>query len=205
VRLAGVYLAMLTLAFAQIVWAVSVQWRGLTGGDDGILGVWAAPWASAPAGLYWLALAVCLLATLALRRVAYAPFGYALRAARDSERRAEAIGLSPRALRLAAFALGGGASGLSGAVFAYAKGSVFPGYAAIPRSVDALVMVLLGGLHAMAGPIVGALVYTGIYDALLQATHLWRLALGGLILAVVLALPDGIAGAASRLSAARGP
>ncbi len=200
-RLAGVYFAMLTLAFAQIVWAVSVQWSGLTGGDDGILNVWPAPWASGPARFYWLALAVCLSATLLLRRTAYAPFGYALRAARDSERRAEAIGLGPVPFRLAAFGLAGAAAGLSGAVFAYAKGSVFPGYAGIPRSVDALVMVLLGGLHAMAGPIIGALAYTGIYDLLLQATDLWRLALGGMILVVVLALPDGLAGAAGRLAA----
>ncbi len=201
VRLAGVYFAMLTLAFAQIVWAVCVQWNGLTGGEDGILGVWAAPFVSGPARFYWLALGVCLSATLLLRRAAYAPFGYALRAARDSERRAEAIGLGPRRLRLAAFGLAGAASGLSGAVFAYAKGSVFPGYAAIPRSVDALVMVLLGGLHAMAGPIIGALAYTGIYDVLLQATDLWRLALGAMILVVILAVPDGLAGAAVRLIA----
>jgi branched-chain amino acid transport system permease protein len=200
VRLAGVYFAMLTLAFAQIVWAIGVQWSGLTGGDDGILGVWAAPWASGPARFYWLALTVCLSAALLLRRAAYAPFGYALRAARDSESRAEAIGLGPGPLRLAAFGLAGAAAGLSGAVFAYAKGSVFPSYAAIPRSVDALAMVLLGGLHAMAGPIIGALAYTGIYDLLLQATELWRLALGGIILAVILVLPDGLAGAAARLT-----
>jgi branched-chain amino acid transport system permease protein len=203
VRLAGVYFAMLTLAFGQIVWAIGVQWVGLTGGDNGILGVWPAAWASGPARFYWMALALCLSAALLLRRVAYAPFGYALRAVRDSAARAEAIGLRPRPLRLAAVTLAGAAAGLSGAVFAYAKGSVFPGYAAIPRSVDALVMVLLGGLHAMSGPIVGALAYTGLYDLLLPATDLWRLALGGVILALVLAFPDGLAGAADRLAAHR--
>lgn len=205
VRLAGVYLAMLTLAFGQIVWAVGVQWVGLTGGDNGILGVWPAAWVSGPARFYWLALALCLSAALLLRRAAYAPFGYALRAARDSAVRAQAIGLRPGPLRLAAFGLAGAGAGLAGAVFAYAKGSVFPGYAAIPRSVDALVMVLLGGLHAMAGPIVGALAYTGLYDFLLPATDLWRLALGGVILVLVLAFPDGLAGAAGRLVARHRP
>ncbi len=198
VRLSGVYLAMLTLAFAQIVWAVCVQWSGLTGGDDGILGVWPAAWAAGPAGFYWLTLALCLSATLLLRRITYAPLGYGLRAARDSLARAEAIGLRPRLLRLAAFGLAGGGAGLAGAVFAYAKGSVFPGYAGIPRSVDALVMVLLGGLHAMSGPIVGALVYTGLYDTLSQATDLWRLVLGAVILVVVLAFPEGLAGTVAR-------
>ncbi len=96
VRLSGVYLAMLTLAFAQIVWAVAFQSVEWTGGDNGILGVWPPGWARGPAAFYWLALALCLGGALLLRRVLYAPFGYALRAARDSALRAEAIGVSVR-------------------------------------------------------------------------------------------------------------
>ena len=129
----------------------------------------------------------------------YSPFGYALRATRDSPRRAQAIGLDPQALRTAAFALAGAAAGLAGGVFAFAKGSVFPGYAGIGRSVDALLMVLLGGVDTMAGPIVGALTYTGLYDMLLLATNQWRFVLGLVIVLLVLAFPEGIAGAARRL------
>ncbi len=176
----------------------ATQATGLTGGDDGILGVWPSPWAQG-AVFYWLALALCAGGTLALRRVLYAPLGYALRAGRDSPARAEAAGLDLVRLRLAAFVLAGAAAGLSGAVFAYAKGSVFPGYAAIPRSVDALLMVLLGGVHAMSGPIVGALAYTGLYDTLLASVRLWRLVLGVVIILLVLLFPDGIAGASLRL------
>jgi branched-chain amino acid transport system permease protein len=200
VRLAGVYLAMLTLAFAQIVWAVAFQWSDFTGGDNGILGVWPPSWAG-PVPFYWMALALCGGGALLLRRMMYAPFGFALRAARDSALRAEAIGLDPRRIRLAAFTLAGTAAGLAGGLAAYSKGSVFPTTISIGHSVDALVMVLLGGVQTMAGPIVGAIAYTGLFDALLLATDFWRAALGASILAIVLLFPDGIAGSLQRRSA----
>ena len=200
VRLSGVYLAMLTLAFAQIVWAVAFQSVEVTGGDNGILGVWPAHWAAGPAAYYWLTLVLCVGGVLLLRRVIFAPLGYAVRASRDSTLRAEAIGLDTARLRLAAFTLAGAAAGLSGGLFAYAKGSVFPTYISIPRSVDALVMVLLGGVQTLSGPIVGALAYTGLSDALLQATDLWRLVLGVIIVLLVLLFPEGIVGVVQRLA-----
>jgi len=199
VRLSGVYLAMLTLAFAQIVWALAFQSVEWTGGDNGILGVWPPSWAGGPAAFYWIALALSLGATLLLRRVLYAPFGYALRAGRDSRLRAEAIGLDTARLRLFAFAIAGAAAGLAGGLYAYSKGSVFPTYISIPKSVDALLMVLLGGVQTMTGPIVGAVAYVGLYDVLLRATDLWRLALGAAIIMLVLLFPEGIAGAAQRV------
>jgi branched-chain amino acid transport system permease protein len=205
VRLSGVYLAMLTLAFAQIVWAVSFQFVDLTGGDNGILGVRPDAWAQSPARIYWLTLLLCVGCTLLLRRALYAPFGYALRAGRDAPMRAEALGLPVATLRLVAFALAGAAAGLSGGVFAYAKGSVFPTYISIGRSVDALIMVLLGGVETMSGPIVGALAYTGLYDGLLTMTDHWRLVLGAVIVLLVLAFPDGIAGVGQRLWQRRQP
>ena len=188
VRMSGVYLAMLTLAFAQIVWAVAVQWSGLTGGDDGILGVWPG------AGFYWVVLACSATGVGLLLRTMHAPFGFALRAARDSAARAETIGLHAERLRCTAFTLAGAAAGLSGGLFAFAKGSVFPGYLGIERSVDALLMVLLGGVQTISGPVFGALAYTGLYDGLLQVTSMWRLALGVVILSLVLVFPGGIAG-----------
>jgi branched-chain amino acid transport system permease protein len=199
VRLSGIYTAMLTLAFAQIVWAAAFQATDITGGDNGVLGVWPDPWAGSPAHMYWLALCLCVGAALLLRRVLFSPFGYALRAARDSQARAEAIGMNTARLRLAALVLAGAAAGLAGGVSAYSKGSVFPGTIGIGRSVDALLMVLLGGVHTLAGPIVGAVAYTGLFDLLLLATDQWRLVLGAAIVLLVLAFPQGLAGAAQRL------
>ena len=195
VRLSGVYLAMLTLAFAQIVWATAFQSVTLTGGDNGILGLRPG---LGPAAYYWLTLGLTAGATLALRVLLYAPLGLAIRATRDSPARARAIGLPTARLRLAAFTIAGAAAGLAGGLFAYAKGSVFPTYIGIQKSVDALLMVLLGGIDTITGPIVGALAYTGLYDTLLQATDLWRLALGAAIILLVLAFPEGIAGAIQR-------
>ncbi len=195
VRLSGIYLAMLTLAFAQIVWALAFQSVGITGGDNGILGVWPPGWAAAPRAFYWLTLALCTVATLLLRRMLHAPLGFAIRATRDAPARAAAIGLPATGLRVAAVAISGAAAGLAGALFTYAHGSVFPSYAGIPRSVDALLMVLLGGVGTLAGPVVGALAYTGLSDLLLRATELWRFVLGAAIVALVLLFPAGLAGA----------
>ena len=84
VQLSGVYFAMLTLAFAQIVWSIAFQWVAVTGGDNGILGVWPEKWAAGPAHFYWLSLGVAALAVAALRMIVFSPFGFALRATRDS-------------------------------------------------------------------------------------------------------------------------
>jgi len=199
VRLSGVYLSMLTLAFAQIAWAVSFQWVDATGGDNGLLGVWPPDWARSPRTYYWIALVLSVGVALLLRRALYAPYGYALRAARDSAMRARSIGLDVARLRMVALVIAGAACGLGGAIFAYGKGGVFPTYISIPHSVEALLMVLLGGLQTVAGPIAGALVYTGLADILVRSTDLWRLVLGAVIVLLVVAFPEGIAGAARRL------
>src|SRR6476469_8411126 len=107
VRLAGVYLAMLTLAFAQIVWSILFQWEGVTGGSNGILGIWPqAPFDSRPA-FYFLTLALVGAGVLLLRRLLFAPFGYAMRAGRDSPLRAEAIGINVKRVHWIGFAIAG--------------------------------------------------------------------------------------------------
>ena len=194
VRLAGVYLAMLTLAFAQIVWAAAHQWVALTGGSNGILGVWPPPWASSPAAFYLLTLALVALAIAGLWQAVFSPFGYALRATRDSPARAAAVGIDVHRQRWLGFALGGAAAGLAGGLYAYAKGSVFPTVAAIPTSIDALAMVLLGGVQTLTGPLVGAVVYDGLKTWLTGATELWGAVLGTVIVVLCVGFPRGVAG-----------
>ena len=194
VRLEGVYLAMLTLAFAQIAWSAAFQWVEVTGGDNGILGVWPSAWARDRTVYYLFVLALCAGGTLALRHAIHSPFGYALRAARDNPLRAEAIGLDVARIRWVAFALASAFAGIAGALFAYAKGSVFPTYLAIPRSVDALLMVLLGGVETLSGPIIGALAFHGLQEQLVRVVEHWRAAMGLAIIVLVLAFPQGIAG-----------
>ena len=199
VRLSGVYLAMLTLAFAQIAWATAFQWVELTGGDNGILGVWPSAWASSKAAFYYLALAVSALAVLGLRLTIFSPLGYALRASRDNPLRAEAIGIDVMRIQWIAFAIAAFAAGMAGALFAFSKGSVFPTYMAIPRSVDALLMVLLGGVQTISGPIIGAFAYAGLSDQLGKVTMYWRFGLGLTIVLLVVLFPRGLAGAVQSL------
>ena len=198
VRLSGVYLAMLTLAFAQIVWSIAFQWDDVTGGSNGIVGVWPPDWLSGKEAYYWFTLAL-VSGTLALIVwIAHAPFGYALRACRDSPMRAEALGIDVRGTQRRAFALAGAFAGLAGGLYAFSKGSISPETLAIPRSVDALVMVLMGGLNALAGPLLGAAAFTWLSDTLARVTVYWHAVLGAAILLIVIAFPMGIGGAIQR-------
>jgi branched-chain amino acid transport system permease protein len=194
VQLSGVYFAMLTLAFAQIVWSIAFQWVGVTGGDNGILGVWPESWASSPSHFYWLSLVVAALAVGALRIVTFSPFGFALRANRDSPLRSEAIGIDGKRIQWSAFVIAGTVAGIGGALFAYLKGSVFPDVLGIPLSVDALVMVLLGGVETVSGAIIGAIVYKTLSIWLVSQTDWSKLVLGAFIVVIVVAFPKGIVG-----------
>jgi len=192
VRLSGVYSAMLTLAFAQIAWSAVYQWDALTGGSNGIVGVWPAPWLAPRAAYYLLTLLACASGILLLWRAIHAPFGYALRAARDSPLRAEASGIDVHATQWAAFAIAGLAAGVAGALYAFSKGSISPESLGIQRSVDGLVMVMLGGIQTLSGPVWGAALFTWLQDAAARDIDYWRAATGVVILALVLALPNGI-------------
>nr|WP_245978234.1 ABC transporter permease [Stella humosa] len=197
-RVSGVYLAMLSLAFAQIAWSVAVQWLEVTGGDNGILGLWPSAWAAGPLGYYYLSLALSAAGVMAIRHLAHTPFGQSLRAGRDSPRRAEALGISVGARQWAAVAVAGSFAGLAGALFAYAKGSVFPSFLSISRSVDGLVMVLLGGVQSLTGPILGAFAYVGLADQLVRGMELWRLVLGLAIILLAVVFRGGLAGIGRR-------
>jgi len=199
VRLSGVYLAMLTLAFSQIVWSVVFQWDDFTGGSNGLVGIWPAAWLSDKRMYYYLTLSATLMGIWLLRRALFSPFGYAMRAGRDSPLRAEAIGIDVILVHWAGFVLAGLVCGVAGALFAFSKGSISPEVMAIGRSIDGLVMVLLGGLHTLAGPIVGATVLTWLQDTVARETEYWRAMLGLVILALVMLFPVGIAGAMKRL------
>jgi branched-chain amino acid transport system permease protein len=204
VRLSGVYLAMLTLAFAQIVWSILFQWESVTGGSNGIRGIWPqAPFDDRPA-FYLLTLAVVLAGILLLRQFLFAPFGYAMRAGRDSALRAEAIGINVKRVHWIAFAIAGTICGAAGGMFAFAKGTISPDVAWVSRSIDGMVMVLLGGLQTLSGPIVGATVFTWLQDTVMRQTSFWRGLLGAVILVLVLVFPGGIVGTLREQLARRG-
>ncbi|MDA0997064.1 MAG: ABC transporter permease [Proteobacteria bacterium] len=193
VRSSGVYLAMLTLAAAQILWSAAVQWNWLTGGDDGVLGIWPDRWATGPVAYYYLTLAVSGAGMWLLIRLAEAPFGYMLRAGRDAPARARALGIDQRRLKWLAFTAAGIAAGLAGGLAAFAKGNVFPDVLSIPKSVDGLLAILLGGLHAPAGPVIGAAIYAALENILSRLDH-WRALLGLSIVGLAVFAPGGVGG-----------
>jgi branched-chain amino acid transport system permease protein len=98
-------------------------------------------------------------------------------------------------VRWAGFVLAGLAAGLAGSLYAFSKGSISPESLSIPRSVDALVMVLLGGLQTLFGPVAGAALLAWLQDTLARHTEYWRAMLGAAILVLVLLFPQGIVGA----------
>lgn len=193
VRLSGVYLAMLTLAFAQIVWSIVYQWDSVTGGSNGLTGVWPAAWLGS-SGYYYVMLGFVTVSVVLLRRFLHAPFGYALRAGRDSPLRAESIGIDVKRVQWRAFVIAGLFGGVAGALYGFSKGSISPDMISVNRSIDGLVMVLLGGVHTLSGPVVGASTFTWLQDAASRAFDYWRAGMGVIILVLVILFPQGIAG-----------
>ncbi len=193
VRLSGVYLAMLTLAFAQICWSIVFQWGEFTGGDDGILSVWPSDWAGGKIVFYYLTMIICIGGILLLRHFIFTPFGYTLRACRDSVLRVDAIGINLQRHQWFAFTIAGAFAGLAGGLYVFSKGSIFPDEMAIPRSFDFLFMVLLGGVDSLFGPIAGSAAFTWLHDTI-SRVNLWQLILGTVFIVLVLVFPQGIAG-----------
>jgi branched-chain amino acid transport system permease protein len=194
VRLSSIYFAMLTLAFAQIAYAIVHQWYDVTGGDNGLLGIWPASWLASPVRYYYLALLACAGGIAALAMIGRAPLGLTLRAARDHARRAEAVGVNVRAHQWVAFVIAGLFGGLAGATFVFLKGSVFPNYLHVPMSVEPLVMVLLGGVQSLAGAPLGAAIYKVLDTVLTQYTEYWQIVLGGILILLVVVFPRGVLG-----------
>lgn len=199
IRLTGVYFAMLTMAFAQLLWSLVYQWGEFTGGDDGLVNIWPSDWLSATSIYYYLTLLIGVGGIILLRHVTHSPFGYALRAARDSARQAEAMGIHTKRVQLVAFIFAGAMAGFAGGLFVFSKGSIFPSELEIARSFDALIVVFLGGVKTLSGGVVGGASLKLIEDFLTRFEY-WRLALGLLIIGVVILAPDGIVGSLRKLS-----
>jgi branched-chain amino acid transport system permease protein len=204
VRLSGVYLAMLTMAFGQIIWASVYQWDSFAGGSNGLTGVWPSTWASDKRAYYYLTLSLTVGGLMVLYRTVFSPFGFTLRAARDSALRAEAIGINVKRVQWVAFICSGLFAGIAGALYAFSKGSISPETLNVSKSIDGLVMVLLGGLQTLAGPVVGAVAFIWLQDTVGRNADYWRAVLGSTILVLILLFPGGIAGSFSALLRRRG-
>jgi branched-chain amino acid transport system permease protein len=206
-RATGIYFAMLTLAFAQLLYTVAYKWRDLTGGSDGIAGVpktalfWGGPSLAAPRPFYFLVATCVVLALVACRALVRSPFGRALQAIRENERRFVALGRDPRPFKLVVFVIAALFAGLAGALFAPFRGFASPEVMFWVLSGQGLMMVITGGIGTLVGPILGAMVFILIQEILSSYTEHWMIFTGALFVLMVIFLPGGLVGTARRLVA----
>ncbi|MGW1419984.1 branched-chain amino acid ABC transporter permease [Bradyrhizobium manausense] len=204
-RASGVAFAMLTLAFAQLAFAVVFKWNSVTGGSDGITGLVrnSGPWGfsslGSREGFYWLTATVVVGAAWLASKFVRSPMGTAIVAVRENEKRAIAIGYEPRQLRLAAFVISNTGAGLAGALHAGFLLFVSPELLHWTLSGYVLVAVVLGGSGTLIGPMIGAaLMVIGAHQLSAVATS-WPLFMGLLFMIVVVVAPHGLWGIKSSI------
>jgi branched-chain amino acid transport system permease protein len=193
VRSTGVYLAMLSLALAQVVWAAASQWVTLTGGDNGLIGLQLVNGDSRPL-FFALLVGLALLSIAALARLSRSTMGAALQAVRDAPQRAAASGLPVQWIKYRIYVESATLAGLAGGLFAAHQGAVFPSVAAVSTSVDALLVILLGGVHQLWGTVAGATILVWAAAELGRGFVYWRGALGLLVMVIMVAAPSGLLG-----------
>ena len=198
VRLTSIYLAMLTLAFAQFVWAIAFQWRGVTRGDTGFIGLRVPGFISTPESFYYFALVLVIVCTVVLWAITRSAFGRILVSTRENRMRAEFVGVDVNRIHLIAFVISGTFSGVAGALFALFNRSVFPEFAWWTMSAEVLIMAILGGIYSFLGPAVGAAAIILLDRTITQHTEYWPTVLGLILIVVLFAFPDGLTGLAKK-------
>ena len=187
-----IYFAMLTLAFGQLIYAIALKWRSVTGADEGIYGI------PRPLGdvtlYYYLILAVSLVVLVATLRILKSPLGLAFRSIRDNPFRAEVVGYPVNRLRLLSYTISGLVTGIAGALYAPLQTSINPESLYWTFSAAIVFMTILGGPRVFIGPFIGGLLYVFIQDTAMGLTEYWLLATGITLGALILLLPDGIVG-----------
>lgn len=206
-RTSGAYFIMITLAFGQMFFFFSISWSAY-GGEDGVSIYLRNGFPGlntlAPIQFYGLCFGLLMLVLLFASLLARSPFGLALNAARQSEQRVQAVGMMPFRLRLAAFVISGAITGLAGALFADLNRFVSPAMFSWQMSGEIMILVILGGVGRLYGPVVGAIVYVLLEHVLGDLSDYWHIYLGVLLLLVVLFVKGGIIGAVSGRRAAHG-
>jgi branched-chain amino acid transport system permease protein len=192
----GVYGVMLTFAFNEMAYYLAFQWRDVTGGDNGLRGIPRPDLFGLalddPTRYYYFTAAVVLLAIAAVLRIGASPFGAVLRAIRENEERARAIGFRVRRFKVAAFAISGALSGLAGGLYAELFRFVPLQAIDLDTSTNVVVAALLGGTGSPYGALLGAAIFTVLSNSLSHVWAHWPLLFGLVFCAVVLFLRGGL-------------
>jgi len=194
VRLSHIYFSMLTLAFGQIVFAVTLQWYGFTRGDNGITEIAVPLLLQSTLRFYYFALVLTAVCLWGMKRIVDSPFGKTLQALRDNPLRTEFMGINVRLYSLAAFVIAGAFAGIGGALFAAFNHNVFPTFMHWGKSTEALVVTLLGGMFHFLGPAVGSILLIFLDKIVTSYLRYWSFVLGILLALMVLFFRGGFAG-----------
>lgn len=206
-RTSGVYFIMITLAFGQMLYYFTIGWPAY-GGEDGlsiyVRNSFPGLNTLVPVQFLILAYGILGLALLFSARLARAPFGLALTAARQNADRVETVGIAPYRLRLVAFVISGAITGLAGALFADLNRFISPTMFSWHTSGEIMIFVILGGVGRLYGPVAGAALFILLEHLLGGVSEYWKIFLGALLLAVVLFARGGLIGTLAGREVAHG-
>jgi len=203
VRHTEIYFAMLTLAFGMMVFSLIWNARGITGGDDGLVGILRDPitffgLGRIPIGkdaqYYYFVLFFFVGSVWVVHRIRSSPFGLVLSGIRENAKRTEFAGIPVKRYRLAVFVLSGAFAGLSGALEAMLESNARPFMAHWTHSADPILVSLLGGLHTLTGPLAGSLIFVAMREIVQRFTENWMLWFGILLLVIILGFRGGVVG-----------
>ncbi len=197
-RTTGVHFIMITLAFGQMIYFLGISVNSY-GGDDGLTISATSDFGKLldlgdPIQLYYAALCALILSLFIFSRLVDSRFGMVMRGAKSNERRMAAIGFATYSYKLVAFVIAGAVTGLAGALLANQALFVSPGLAHIGRSGEILMMVIMGGMGSLVGPILGAIAYLGLEQLLSSWSVHWQVVLGPILLLIVLFARNGLLG-----------
>jgi branched-chain amino acid transport system permease protein len=202
IRAAGVYFLMITLALGMCVWGLAYRWNSLTGGDNGIVlpprpdfGIDLAD----DVTYFYVVFGFFAVSLAALHLLVRSPFGRSLVGIRENELRMRILGYNTWLHKYVAFIIAGGFGGLAGVLWAHAHGLVSPEDVILATSVDALLMVVLGGPGTLIGGAIGAGIVVFLREYLSTLVHWWQYVLGGVYVLTILYLPGGLMSIPERL------
>ncbi|AFM26868.1 branched-chain amino acid ABC transporter permease [Desulfomonile tiedjei] len=194
VRLSKLYFGMLQLSLGSLVWALVFRWYSFTGGDDGIHGIPLPSIISTDNGSYYLTLAVTLVCMALMYIILNSPFGRVFQAIRDNPERSESIGINVHLHQLVGQAVAGFFAGVAGVLFVAVEKSVFPDLLFWSRSLEILIMCLLGGWFTFLGPMLGAAIIVSLRIVLSAHTEYWTSILAVILMLLIYFLPEGVLG-----------
>jgi len=194
VRLTGIYFAILTMAFGQLIYYVIFQWYSFTGGDDGLQGIAPPQLLMDATAYYYFTLLIVTAALVIMWFISNSPFGYTMRAIRENTERTRFIGINVRKYMLINFVVAAMFAGLAGGLLGPFNRSIAPDLCNWHQSGIPVFMTVIGGPMGFFGPLIGSVIYTFLMAFITGFTEYWPLTIGLVIMMVVLFLPGGLLG-----------